>query len=462
MLARQTAAGGAADLNSLELLAVADTAADAEDDFPQGGTHGNLDQAGVLNVTGQGKGLGAGGGLGADLHILGSAVLDDGGHVGKGLHVVQDGGLVKQAVFHSTGRLDARHTALTFDRSSQGRTLAANESAGAAVDVHMEGEVSTQNVVAQQTQFFGLGDGVAQTGNGHGILSTNVDVTLGSAAGDTCDHHTLDHTMGVTLHDGAVHKGTGVAFVAVTNDILGGCLLTGHLTPLGTGRETAAAAAAQVGVQHFLDDVGGLHLKQSLFQSGIAADGQILQNGVCIHMAAVLQNLTGLTLIEGDLFLLFVDDAVLLIGQALHGLALNDGRVDDLVHIGLLDLGEQPALRLDTHQGAHLAEAMAAGLLQTHHVIMGIVSQFHFTGDAALFHLGLQSGINVQRAAGDTTGTGTHQNLTGFFLCGSFAGRTQLLKLLSVFQFGHVMPPSAAERSVQRPCRGSLQDEPHR
>ena len=54
----QTAAGGAADLDGFKASAL-DAAADVEDDLAQGGSHGNLDQAGVVHVSGEGDGLGA-------------------------------------------------------------------------------------------------------------------------------------------------------------------------------------------------------------------------------------------------------------------------------------------------------------------------------------------------------------------------------------------------------------------
>ena len=59
MLSRDTAAGGAAGLGRFELLAAGDTAADFFDDFPQGGAHGDLHQAGVVNLAAQGEHLGA-------------------------------------------------------------------------------------------------------------------------------------------------------------------------------------------------------------------------------------------------------------------------------------------------------------------------------------------------------------------------------------------------------------------
>ena len=88
MLLGETAAGGAADLHRLELLAVLDAAADLEDDLAQGGAHGDLDQTGVAHVAGKGEGLGTGAFRRTDPPVPLRTALNDHGHVGVGLHVV--------------------------------------------------------------------------------------------------------------------------------------------------------------------------------------------------------------------------------------------------------------------------------------------------------------------------------------------------------------------------------------
>ena len=89
VLLGQAAAGRAADLHGLELFAVLDAAADVVDDLAQRRAHGHLDQAGVVDVAGEGEGLRAGAALGADGLEPVRALLDDVGHVGKRLDVVQ-------------------------------------------------------------------------------------------------------------------------------------------------------------------------------------------------------------------------------------------------------------------------------------------------------------------------------------------------------------------------------------
>ena len=66
MLGRNAAAGGAARLGRLELLSVGYAAADLLNDLAQGGAHGDLDQAGVIDLAAEGERPGALGFLGAD------------------------------------------------------------------------------------------------------------------------------------------------------------------------------------------------------------------------------------------------------------------------------------------------------------------------------------------------------------------------------------------------------------
>ena len=56
---RHAAAGGAAELDGLELPAVLDAAADVEDDVAQRRAHGHLDEAAVDDLAGEAEGLGA-------------------------------------------------------------------------------------------------------------------------------------------------------------------------------------------------------------------------------------------------------------------------------------------------------------------------------------------------------------------------------------------------------------------
>ena len=66
MLLGDAAAGRAAGLDGLELLAVGDAAADVEDDLAEGDPHGDFDQAGVVDLADQREDLGPLARLGPD------------------------------------------------------------------------------------------------------------------------------------------------------------------------------------------------------------------------------------------------------------------------------------------------------------------------------------------------------------------------------------------------------------
>ena len=76
MLLGDAAAGGAADLGRLELLAAGDAAADVVDQVAQRHAHGHFDQAGVLDRAGQGEDLRALALFGAVGGVPGAAVAE--------------------------------------------------------------------------------------------------------------------------------------------------------------------------------------------------------------------------------------------------------------------------------------------------------------------------------------------------------------------------------------------------
>ena len=75
------------------------------------------------------------------------------------------------------------------------------------------------DVIAQKTVLLRLGDGRFQPAHGQRILRPDINIPLVAAHGAAGDHHALQHAVGVTLHNGAVHERTGVALVAVADDV---------------------------------------------------------------------------------------------------------------------------------------------------------------------------------------------------------------------------------------------------
>ena len=219
--------------------------------------------------------------------------------------------------------------------------------------------------------------------------------------------------------------------------------------PLQAGGEARAAAAAQAGIAHGLDDLVRLHLEQGLGQRAVAADGQVLLDGFRVDMAAVLEHAAGLLFVKRDVLLALIQFAVLLVAQALDEFAAEDGLLDDLLHVADLALRVQPALRLDAHQRAHLAKAVAAGLLQADGIGM-VLGQGHLARDAELVHALFELVVDVQVAAGDTARAAADENFTFFRVARGHVVGLQGAELLQGFDSLTHYAPSFARSSSMR------------
>ena len=94
-------------------------------------------------------------------------------------------------------------------------------------------------------------------------------------------------------------------------------------------------------------------------------------------MAAVLEHAAGLLFVKRDVLLALIELAALVVAQALDEFAAEDGLLDDLLHVADLALRVQPALRLDAHQRASFAEAVAAALLEGYAFGFRLVLKLH-------------------------------------------------------------------------------------
>ena len=152
------------------------------------------------------------------------AVEDDLRDVGIGFHVVQNGGLAKQALVRRERRTGTGLAALALDGGHQSGFLAAHESAGAQTDVQIKIEAGAKDVLAQQAVFASLVDGDLQALHRDGIFRADVDIALVSADGVAGDGHGLEHHVGIALQNGTVHERAGVALVSVAADVFLICL----------------------------------------------------------------------------------------------------------------------------------------------------------------------------------------------------------------------------------------------
>jgi len=374
VLSRNTSAGRTAGLSCLELLAVGNAAADLINDGAQRSTHGNLDEAGVLDLAAQSEDLGALCALVAHSGKPCSTLEDDLGDVGIGLNVVQNSGLAEQTLDSGERRTGTGLTAVALDGGHQSGFLTAYESTCTKAQIHIEIKAGAENILAQQTILTSLLDSDLQTMNGDGILSTDIYITLICTDSITGNGHSLDNSMGVTFQNRTVHECTGVTFVGVAADILLICIgneVSGKL-PLLTGGEAGAAAAAQTGIENDLDDLVRSHLGQNLTKSSIAVHSNILFDVLGIDNAAVTQGNTALGLIESSVIQrsasavgssLFLD----LFGNIIVDQSLDDSTLEQMLGNDLRDILSgnftiENTVGMNNDNGTESAQTEAAGL----------------------------------------------------------------------------------------------------
>ena len=387
MLDRNAAAGGAAQLRSLEFLAFGDSAADVVNDGSQRRSHRDFDQSDVVDVTGQGEDLCPLALFRSDAGVPLRTLEDDLADVGQGFDVVQDAGLLPEAGDGGKGGPGAGHSPLALDGCHQRRFLAADEGAGALVDLQVEIEARSQDVLSQQARFLGLGDGDVEAVDGQGIFGPAVDVAVMGADGLGGDHHALQDSMGIRLENAAVHESARIALVGVAEyvlDVTGGL---GCEFPLQSGRESGAAAAPQTGVQDFPDDVFRFHLGEGFGHSGVSVPGDVFLNFFRVDQTPVSQNAQFLKRKERD-FLHGRNHRFrggFPVQQTLQDSSLDQMFFHQFGNVILPDLHVDDPLGIDHHDGAHGAEAVASGF-----------HDFYFFGKSPLQKLGNNGLLDVQ------------------------------------------------------------------
>ena len=352
------AAGGAAELDGLELLAAADASANVKDDFAKRLAHGNLHKAAATDLAGKGKHLGALGVLGAHGGKRLAAVVDDPRDVGVGLHVVDVGRLEPVAGLRRERRLKARHATLALERFDKGGLFSAHKRAGTGLYPQGAAKVAAADVVAQVAALGCVFDGLCQAHDGQRVLGAHVDDALACADAVGADEHALDEAVRVAFDHGAVHKGAGVALVRVADKVLLVALGVACGTPLKGGGEARAATAAQSGYVDLLDDVFLRHARgQDLADGRVAAVRDVVVDALWVNDAAVAKRHARL-----------LGQELLVLGryeQLAHERKVARGRgVIDRLRVLLLHLYQPMQLAVivvQVHDGFEEAHADAAG-----------------------------------------------------------------------------------------------------
>ncbi len=96
--------------------------------------------------------------------------------------------------------------------------------------------------------------------------------------------------MRVRFHDAAIHEGTGVTLIAITDDIFGIVLVPGCFFPLEARGKSGATATANAGGFDLFDNSFRSHCGQCRMESAVALVSDIFLDTLRIDMSPVSQD----------------------------------------------------------------------------------------------------------------------------------------------------------------------------
>ncbi len=236
------------------------------------------------------------------------------------------------------------------------------------------------------------------------------------------------------------------------------------LRPFLAHREACAAAAADAGIGDRLNDFVRAHLKERLGHGGVAAHGEIVLQRLRVDLVAVLEHAARLLLVEGNVVMRPADLTALSIAQTVDEFAALERALHDLVDVFLAHTDVDPVFRLDAQHGAEFAQTVTAGLAHADGLTLVLAVQLNLAGDAHGVELALQRFVDLQSAAGETSGAGADQHAAGFG-----GQRRLILRLRGLERRGrfnsihhNFSPPLSTLPPDPSPCRGSWRHGQHR
>src|SRR5262249_44953491 len=255
----------------LQLPAVRDATSVLVDDLAQRRAHGQLVDAGPHDVARGAVQLGAGALLRSDAAEPFRPAQYDVRHACEGLDVVHDGGAVEETLRGGERRLDARVATLALERLEQPGLLPADVGTGTPVDDDLEIEAGAEDVLADEAGRRGLAHGLPQSLVAEQPLAADVDVGEVALDGVRRDDDAFEELVRVVLDDDPVLERARLALVRVDRQVDRLLRLLRQEAPLHAGREAGAAAPAEVGGLHHLDQLFGLVLRERFADRLVAA-----------------------------------------------------------------------------------------------------------------------------------------------------------------------------------------------
>ncbi len=189
--------------------------------------------------------------------------------VGKGLDVVNDGGLAEKALNGGEGRTCAHFRALAFKAGEQGGFFPADVGSSAFDGLQHEVETGAENVLAEQSRGVQVGDGFIDESDRIWILGTNVENAMFGTGEPAGDHHPKQHAVGLFLHQVFVDVGSWIAFIGIADDVFHRAFSGSATGPFEEQREACTTATAQAAFLEF--DAEGIAITASdeFFEWGV-------------------------------------------------------------------------------------------------------------------------------------------------------------------------------------------------
>ena len=147
---------------------------------------------------------------------------------------------------------------------------------------------AVENILAQKALGVGFGNRGLQNVDDVAIFSADVGIALIGTDGASGDHHAFDQLMRIHFQQRTIFGSSGFALVAIGQNVFRLGKILGNEAPLHSGGKSRAAAAAQIRLFHFVNNLIGGHLLQRFFQRLVAVALQVSVDGTRIGNAEIL------------------------------------------------------------------------------------------------------------------------------------------------------------------------------
>ena len=196
---------------------------------------------------------------GTEVAVVRGAARQDDRDARQRNHVVDNGWLAEKSLDRGQRRPHTDLAALALEALEHRGFLAADVGTGPQAHLKLELPSAAHDVTAEIARLARGIQSLVERRIGVRILDAQIDVALGGTHGNARNGHALDERERITLHQHAVGKCAGVAFVGIAGDVFSGGVLVEHGLPFDAGGKRRAAATAKPRVEDALHDLGLRH-----------------------------------------------------------------------------------------------------------------------------------------------------------------------------------------------------------